>query len=79
MICNRIPLTGDDSYLDTYVLDDGEYDRKGRKHHAMIVCPGGGYSYCSKNEGEPSFPDTVKTACRSFLIRQESQRRVFDR
>ena len=31
MICNRIPLTGDDSYLDTYVLDDGEYDRKGRK------------------------------------------------
>ena len=39
MICNRIPLTGDDSYLDTYVLDDGEYDRKGRKHHAMIVCP----------------------------------------
>lgn len=53
MICKRIPLKGDDSYLDTYVLEDGEYERKGLKHHAMIVCPGGGYTYCSKNEGEP--------------------------
>lgn len=50
---NRIMLQGDDSYLNTYILDDGEYENKGKRHHAMIVCPGGGYSYCSRNEGEP--------------------------
>lgn len=68
MICNRIPLTGDDSYLDTYVLDDGEYDRKGRKHHAMIVCPGGGYTYCSKNEGEPVAMFYLRHGYHAFVL-----------
>ncbi len=39
--------------MKTYVLDQGEYDRRGLKHPAVVVCPGGGYSFVSKNEGEP--------------------------
>ncbi|HHV13641.1 MAG TPA: alpha/beta hydrolase [Clostridiales bacterium] len=39
--------------MTTYILDDGEYDRKGLKRPAVIICPGGGYTMVSKNEGEP--------------------------
>lgn len=39
--------------LTSYILDDGEFARKGLKHPAVIVCPGGGYAFVSKNEGEP--------------------------
>ncbi len=68
MISNRILLDGDDGYLDTYILDDGEYDRKGRKHHAIIVCPGGGYSYCSKNEGEPVAMFYLRHGYHAFVL-----------
>lgn len=40
-------------YLNTYVLDDGELARSGLRRPAVIVCPGGGYTMISKNEGEP--------------------------
>jgi acetyl esterase/lipase len=53
MIFKTIPLKGDNAYLNTYLLDDGEYETKNRHRKAVIVCPGGGYSYCSRNEGEP--------------------------
>lgn len=53
MLHEKIMLKGDDAYLKTYVLDDGEFEGKGKLHPAMIVCPGGGYAYCSSNEGEP--------------------------
>ncbi len=39
--------------LTSYILDDGEFGRAGLKHPAVIVCPGGGYTYVSRNEGEP--------------------------
>lgn len=39
--------------MTTYILDDGEYERKGLKKPAVIICPGGGYTMVSKNEGEP--------------------------
>ena len=49
-----IKLTTDtNATLTTYVLDDGEYGRKGRKRPAVIICPGGGYTMISQNEGEP--------------------------
>ena len=41
------------AYMTTYVLDDGEYARKGLKRPAVVICPGGGYTMVSKNEGEP--------------------------
>lgn len=39
--------------LKTYILEDGEFARKGMKRPAIIVCPGGGYTMVSKDEGEP--------------------------
>jgi acetyl esterase/lipase len=41
------------SSLVSYVLDDGELSMKGRLHPCVVICPGGGYTYVSKNEGEP--------------------------
>lgn len=42
-----------EAYMTSYVLDDGEYSRKGLKRPAVIICPGGGYTMVSKDEGEP--------------------------
>lgn len=42
-----------DAYMTTYLLDDGEYGRKGLKRPAVVICPGGGYTMVSKDEGEP--------------------------
>lgn len=53
MINKTFQLHGEDARLTTYILDDGELSKKGAKHKAVIVCPGGGYTYCSSNEGEP--------------------------
>jgi len=46
-------LTNSNAVLTTYVLDDEQYSRKGIKKPAVIVCPGGGYTAVSHNEGEP--------------------------
>ena len=54
MINKVIKLFEDsEATLTTYILQDGEYASKGKKHPAMLVCPGGGYQYVSLNEGEP--------------------------
>lgn len=41
------------AYMTSYILDDGEYARKGIKRPAVVICPGGGYTTVSKDEGEP--------------------------
>ncbi|MGN1095599.1 MAG: alpha/beta hydrolase [Eubacteriales bacterium] len=46
-------LEGSAASLTTYVLEKDPYDHRGIKHPAIIVCPGGGYQYVSRNEGEP--------------------------
>lgn len=42
-----------DAVMTTYILDDGEYGRKGMKRPVVVICPGGGYTMVSKDEGEP--------------------------
>lgn len=42
-----------DATLTTYVLDDGEYETKNTVRPAVLICPGGGYTMISRNEGEP--------------------------
>lgn len=37
----------------SYILDDGEFGRSKMKRPAVVICPGGGYTMVSKNEGEP--------------------------
>jgi len=39
--------------MTSYLLEDGEFSRKGIKRPAVVICPGGGYTMVSKNEGEP--------------------------
>ena|SRR5690554_3200266 len=39
--------------LTSYILEDGEFGRSGIKRDTVIICPGGGYTMVSKNEGEP--------------------------
>ena len=39
--------------MTSYILEDGDFDRKGMKRPAVVICPGGGYTMVSKNEGEP--------------------------
>jgi acetyl esterase/lipase len=46
-------LTKSGAYLTTYILEDEEYARKNKKKPAVIICPGGGYTFVSQNEGEP--------------------------
>jgi acetyl esterase/lipase len=41
------------AFMTTYILEDGEYGRKALKRPAVVICPGGGYTMVSKNEGEP--------------------------
>ena len=54
MTHQKIKISGESqATLTTYLLEDGEFDRKGRKRPAVIICPGGGYTFVSKNEGEP--------------------------
>lgn len=46
-------LEGSAASLTTYVLQQDPYDHRGIKRPAIVVCPGGGYQYVSRNEGEP--------------------------
>lgn len=42
-----------DAKLTANILDDGEFAKKGIRRPAVVVCPGGGYTMISINEGEP--------------------------
>ncbi|MCR5755515.1 MAG: alpha/beta hydrolase, partial [Acetatifactor sp.] len=54
MICKEWKVSeNSEAILKTYILDDEEYARKGIIKPAVIVCPGGGYTEVSRNEGEP--------------------------
>lgn len=54
MLNQIFPLfDGSAATLTSYVLEQDPYDRRGLKRPAVIVCPGGGYQYVSRNEGEP--------------------------
>jgi acetyl esterase/lipase len=54
MICKKIEvLATTNATLTTYIMDDEQYARRGTCKPAVIVCPGGGYTEVSHNEGEP--------------------------
>ena len=46
------PINGFMPTLTTYLIDDCFDEDSARRLPAMIVCPGGGYSFCSKREAE---------------------------
>ncbi|MDO4339326.1 MAG: alpha/beta hydrolase [Eubacteriales bacterium] len=39
--------------IEAYILSPEEYARKGMRHPAVLICPGGGYSLIARDEGEP--------------------------
>ena len=49
MLNQRVEIS-DTAYMDTYILDDLDNTRK-RK--SVIICPGGGYEFCSPSEADP--------------------------
>lgn len=55
--------------LDGYILDCygmlGQYD----KRPAIVVCPGGGYVYCSRAEGEPVAMAYAARGFHTFVLR----------
>ena len=40
-----------DAYLNTYIIDDPL--EQNRKRPIIVICPGGGYEFCSPREAEP--------------------------
>ncbi len=53
MITKTYNLTNENVTLTTYILDTSFDDRKGYKRPAILLFPGGAYSFCSKRENEP--------------------------
>ena len=54
MMCKKISISNNtEASMTTYILEDGEFGRKGIKRPAVVICPGGGYTMVSKDEGEP--------------------------
>ncbi|MDN4068202.1 alpha/beta hydrolase [Paenibacillus sp. FSL R5-0407] len=54
--------------LTTYLLDDGEFDRKGLIRPAVLICPGGGYAVISQNEGEPVALAFARLGYHAFVL-----------
>ena len=44
---------GCEAVLTTFIPDRLPHDTRNVKHTAVIICPGGGYDYCSVREAEP--------------------------
>ena len=71
MICEKIYLYEgrDDVTLTTYIQDDYPELMNGRKRGAILVCPGGGYFYCSDREGEPAALAFAAQGYDTFVLR----------
>lgn len=55
--------------LDAYVLDGAEYPRENIRRPAAVICPGGGYAFVSKDEGEPVAMAFAKEGYHTFVLR----------
>ena len=52
MIHERVYLSDNNNvYLNTYIIDDPI--EQNRKKPVVVICPGGGYEFCSPREAEP--------------------------
>ncbi|NLZ52568.1 MAG: alpha/beta hydrolase [Thermoanaerobacteraceae bacterium] len=54
MQINKIPLDEKgEAYINTYVIEDSKQFQTGKIRPAVVICPGGGYSYIADRESEP--------------------------
>jgi acetyl esterase/lipase len=58
-----------DVTLTTYLLDDSRETTQGKKRPAVLVCPGGGYLFCSDREGEPIALRFAAMGYHAFVLR----------
>ena len=59
----------EDVRLTTYILDDSVEMLNGGKKGAVLICPGGGYLYCSDREGEPVAMAFAAMGYHTFVLR----------
>lgn len=67
------PATEYEGYLDVYCCETSN-DPPERKYPAMIICPGGGYAYCAKIEGEPIMAAFFSAGVQCFVLRYSAAR-----
>lgn len=54
--------------LTTYILDDCSTYPEKRKRPAVLVCPGGGYGFCSEREAEPVALQYMAAGMHAFVL-----------
>ena len=64
---------GDKPVLDCYYCTPTE-EIGPKKHHAFLICPGGGYDWCSEREAEPVAFRFVGYGISCFVLRYSCQR-----
>ncbi len=71
MLCQTIKLyeNREDVTLSTYILDDSPEMLNGKPRGAVLVCPGGGYMFCSDREGEPIALAFAAMGYHAFVLR----------
>ncbi len=70
MISNRIYLTDDKRvFFDTYIWENSVEMGDKKKRPAVIVCPGGGYSFTSDREAEPIALSYASKGYHAFVLR----------
>ena len=48
-----------------------------RYHRAVVICPGGGYDYCSEREGEPIAFRFLAAGINAFVLRYSCVKKKF--
>ena len=61
-----------DCYTNTYNDEMGK-----RKHRAILICPGGGYDYCSEREAEPVALRFLGSGINAFVLRYSCVKKKF--
>ncbi|MDO5291920.1 MAG: alpha/beta hydrolase [bacterium] len=70
MICQRIYLSDDKRvYFDTYIQENSVEMGDKKKRPAIVVCPGGGYSFTSDREAEPIALSYAAKGYHAFVLR----------
>ena len=62
-----------DATLEGYILDCEITLGQEKKRPAVIVCPGGGYVYCSPREGEPIALGYAARGIHAFVLRYSTE------
>ena len=69
MLTEKIKLTNENVTLTTYVLDSSPEMEHMSKKPAVLICPGGGYHFCSDREAEPIAAAFLAMGLHAFVLR----------